>query len=91
MHYAKFVLIPSWINEDRADCDQIQNLRDDEHDVSDYARIGQEKQGSQKPKAIGPDAYSGRAVFFDQVYEFEGCKPQQLYKFRQTPRFETAS
>jgi hypothetical protein len=67
VHYAKFALVPSCVNDDCADCGQIQNPRDDEHDVSDHARIGQEEQGSQEPKAIGPDAYSGRAVFFYQM------------------------
>ena len=67
MHQTESVLIPLSINDDCADCGQIQNLRDDEHDVSDHARIGQEEQGCKKPKAIGPDAYSGRAVFLYQV------------------------
>jgi hypothetical protein len=67
VHYAQFVLIPFSINDDCADCDQIQNLRDDEHDVSDHARIGQEEQRCQEPKAVRRDAYSGRAMFLYQV------------------------
>ena len=67
MHSTKFVLILSGVNDDCADCREIQCLRDDEHDVSDHARVGQEEQGSQKPTSINPDAYSGRAVFLDQV------------------------
>jgi len=65
--YAQFILIPFSVNDDCANCGQIQNLRDDEHDVSDHARIGQKEQGCQEPKAIGPDAYSSRAVFLYQV------------------------
>jgi hypothetical protein len=67
VHCAKYVLIPSGVNDDCADCRQIQNLRDDEQNVSDHARMGKEEQGSPEPKTISPDAHSGRAMFLAQM------------------------
>ncbi len=56
MHYAQFVLIPFSVNDDCADCDQIQNLRDDDHDVSDAGQtvlIDAETQGQDGLELFG--------------------------------------
>jgi len=62
MYQTEFVRIPSSVNDDCEDCGQVQNLRDDEHNVSDHARIGQEQQGGQKPEVRSEMITVGDAV-----------------------------